>query len=492
VARISEDSSPTVVPGADPRRWRGLVVCLIAGGMTLLDVSIVNVALPSLRAGLHADDRDLQLVVAGYALAFGILLVPAGRLGDVRSRRGLFAIGVAVFTLASAAAGAATGPTWIAIARVVQGIGGGLISPQVSGFIQNLFRGPERGRAFGLFGATIGVSTAIGPLLGGLLVNLGGPDFGWRLVFYVNVPVGIVLLVLIRRYLPANKPGPRQSLDPVGVLIFAISVLLILYPVIEGNQGESLATRPWWVLVPAAIALLVFYLWERFWQSRSRETLVDLSLLKLPTYMFGITLGTFYFAGFTAIFLITTLFLQNGLGYSALAAGATQMPFAVGSAVSAWLSGRLVQRFGRLLVVIGLVAVVVGLISIDLLVPHLSGMVGLKLAPSFLLTGLGGGMVISPNVTLTLADVDPARAGAGGGLLQTAQRVGSAIGVAIVLAQFFARLAQTRGHFGEALSYSLHVTIGFVGVALIFALIDLFRRRTVRQQPEPANEPGAG
>jgi len=291
---------------------------LIAGGMTLLDVSIVNVALPSLRAGLHAGDREIQLVVAGYALAFGVVLVPAGRLGDARSRRAMFAIGVAVFTLASAAAGAATGPTWIAVARIVQGVGGGLISPQVSGFIQNLFRGPERGRAFGLFGATIGVSTAIGPLLGGLLVRIGGPDFGWRLVFYVNVPVGIALLVLIRRVLPAGEPGRRQSLDPIGVLIFAASVLLILFPVVSGSQGEALSERPWWLLAPAVAGLVIFVFWERFWRSRDKETLMELGLMKLPSYVFGISLGTFYFAGFTSIFLITTLYLQTGLHYSAL------------------------------------------------------------------------------------------------------------------------------------------------------------------------------
>ncbi|MBO0812629.1 MAG: MFS transporter [Microlunatus sp.] len=458
--------------------------------MTLLDVSIVNVALPSLRAGLHAGDRAIQLVVAGYALAFGVVLVPAGRLGDARSRRLMFAFGVAVFTVASATAGAAQDAVWIAVARVVQGIGGGMIAPQVSGFIQNLFRGSERGRAFGMFGATIGVSTAIGPLLGGLLVRLGGPDFGWRLVFYVNVPVGIVLLVLIRRVLPAGRPGRRQSLDPVGVLIFAASVLLILYPVVQGSQGAPLATRPWWLLGPAAAGLAVFVGWERFWRSRGRETLVELELLTQQSYVFGLSLGTCYFAGFTSIFLITTLFLQNGLGYSALGAGATQMPFAVGSAVSAWFSGRLVQRYGRLLVVIGLVAVVVGLISIDLVVPRVTGLVGLKLAPALLVTGLGGGMVVSPNVTLTLADVDPVHAGAGGGMLQTAQRVGSAIGVAIVLAQFFALLGRTRGGYAVAFSRSLHTTVGFVGLALLLGLADLFRRK-VRQRPERADERAA-
>ena len=222
---------PADQPPADPTRWRSLALCLTASAMTLLDLSIVNVALPSLRSSLGADDSDLQWIVAGYALAFGVVLVPAGRLGDARSRRTVFLVGVALFTLSSAVAGAAPDPTVLAVARVLQGLAGGLIAPQTSGFIQNLFRGPERARAFGLLGAAIGISTAVGPLLGGLLVNLGGPDLGWRLVFYVNVPIGLTLLPLAYRLLPRGEqhaqapvagPGRRVSVrgrhpaDPVA------------------------------------------------------------------------------------------------------------------------------------------------------------------------------------------------------------------------------------------------------------------------------------
>ncbi len=472
-------------PTADPTRWRALVVCLVAGAMTLLDVSIVNVALPTLRSGLNADDSDVQWIIAGYALAFGVALVPAGRLGDARSRRTIFIVGVAVFTLSSAAAGASPTPAFLSVARVLQGLAAGLISPQTSGFIQNLFRGPERARAFGLFGASIGISTAVGPLLGGLLVLLGGPDFGWRLVFYVNVPIGIVLLLVARRVLPAASGGRRQSLDPFGVLLFAAAILLVLFPLVEGEQDAPLSDRPWWLLGPAAALLVGFYLWERRWRARGHETLIELTLLKVRSYVFGVILGTFYFAGFTSIFLILTLYLQTGLHYSALEAGATGTSFALGSAVAAFAGGRLVGRFGRLLVVVGLLLVGAGLLTIDLLVPHLDGHVGLKLAPALLVAGLGGGMVITPNVTLTLAEVNPAQAGSGGGMLQTAQRVGSAIGVAIVLAQFFEHIAASKGQdYAGALSAGLRTTVVFVGVALLFGLADLVRRRTAEQHPE--------
>jgi EmrB/QacA subfamily drug resistance transporter len=445
--------------------------------MTLLDVSIVNVALPSIREGLDAGNGTIQWVVAGYALAFGIVLVPAGRLGDARSRRLVFIVGVGVFTGASALCGAAPSAVWLGAARVVQGIGGGMIAPQVSGFIQNLFKGAERGRAFGLFGTTIGISTAIGPLLGGVLVHLGGPEWGWRLVFYVNVPIGLALMVLARRYLPAAEQGRKQSLDPGGVALFGAATLFVLLPLVDSGRDSSLAQRPWWLLGVAAALFVLFVLWERRWASSGREGLLDLALVKIGSFMLGLGLGTAYFAGFTSIFIVLTLYLQQGLGYSALEAGLAQMPFAIGSAIAAWQAGRLVERFGRSMVVAGLVLIIASLVVVDVMVPRLNSDVALWLAPALFAAGVGGGMVISPNITLALAEVDPVRAGAGGGLLQTAQRVGSALGVAIVLALFFERVASTDGDYAAALSYSLRVTLGFIAVALLMGLADSVRRR---------------
>jgi MFS family permease len=168
---------------SNPDRWKALAVCLMAGFMTLLDVSIVNVALPAIKTGLHAQENALEWIVSGYALAFGLLLVPAGRLGDARGRRKVFMIGVALFVLASAACGAAPSPTVLVVARVVQGLAGGLVTPQVTGVIQTMFEGEERGKAFGYFGTVVGISTAIGPLLGGALIALFGTHSGWRAVF---------------------------------------------------------------------------------------------------------------------------------------------------------------------------------------------------------------------------------------------------------------------------------------------------------------------
>ncbi|KJS52434.1 hypothetical protein VM98_31490, partial [Streptomyces rubellomurinus subsp. indigoferus] len=330
---------------AGRRRWEALAVCLVAGFMTLLDVSIVNVALPTVRAGLHMSESGLQWVLSGYALAFGLVLVPAGRLGDARSRRAVFLTGLALFTAASALAGAAQNQEWLVLARLFQGAAGGVLVPQVSGFIQTLFQGPERGRAFGALGATIGLSTAVGPLLGGLLIHLAGPQDGWRWVFLVNLPIGVAALPIARRLLPPPPPAGERAghrdFDPVGVLLLGAGTVALLLPFVQERQWHGSAR---WLLLPlAAVLLAAFVGWERAY-GRRREPLVSLALFAVRPYAAGVLLSLVYFAGFTAIFFIFTLYLQAGQHYSALKAGLAITPFAVGSGVAAAVGGRLVSR----------------------------------------------------------------------------------------------------------------------------------------------------
>ena len=203
----------------DPRRWQALSVTLTAGFMSLLDVSIVSVALPSMQQGLGTTPAEIQWVVSGYALTFGLTLVPAGRLGDAVGRRTMFLGALTVFVVCSAAAGAAPSACWLIVARLVQGLAAGALAPQNSALIQQMFSGAERGRAFGFFGATVGISTAVGPITGGVILALaGGPD-GWRWIFYVNVPIGILALVLAARLLPEGGSGRRGHVDGVGVAL---------------------------------------------------------------------------------------------------------------------------------------------------------------------------------------------------------------------------------------------------------------------------------
>ncbi|MGC0418674.1 MFS transporter [Embleya sp. AB8] len=472
----------TAAAGPDPHRWQALGVCLIAGFITLLDVSIVNVALPSIRSGLGASESDIQWVLSGYALTFGLALVPAGRIGDARGRRLMFMLGLALFTAASALCGAAQTSAWLVLARLLQGIAGGMLTPQVSALIQQMFSGRERGRAFGMFGTVIGISTAVGPLLGGLIIKAFGAAQGWRWVFYVNLPIGIVALVLARRLLPGPDHANRaclRDLDPIGVLLLGTGVVLVLLPLVEERQWQGAGK---WLLVPLAAAFLAaFVRWEIRQLRRGRKPVVDLALFRVRSYTLGLLVMLFYFAGFTSIFFVFTLYLQSGLGYSALLAGLAITPFAVGSAVGASIGGHLVNRFGHALVTSGLLLVAVGLAGAIVAVDAVPGYgVGWVLVAPLAAAGLGSGLVISPNQTLTLAEVPPAQGGSAGGVLQTGQRIGSAMGIAAVGSIFFSRLAADHGRdWAGPLRQGLVVSVAFVLAAFTVAFVDLRRGRPV-------------
>jgi len=477
-----------VTESPDPLRWRALAICLVAGFMSLLDVSIVNVALPAVQSGLGASSSELSWVVSGYALTFGLVLIPAGRLGDDRGRRRMFIAGLALFTATSAAAGLATSPTWLVVTRLLQGAAGGLLNPQIVGFIQQLFRGKERGRAFGLFGTTIGISTAVGPLLGGLLLQWGGEAEGWRWVFYVNVPIGVVALALCPWLLPRDTDtGTPRPLDLVGALLLGLGVVALMFPLVLAEQDPGSA--PWWLLAVAAALLVAFAGWERRYRRTRGHPLVNFQLLRTRSYAVGTTLGLLYFAGFTAIFFVLTLFFQQGLHYSPLVAGLVLTPFALGSAVSSAVGGRIVSRFGKPLVVVGLLVVAVGLAGTDIVLRLDTGAdIGWAIAGPLLLAGIGSGLVIAPNQTLALDEIPPREGGTAAGVLQTGQRIGSAIGIAAVGAVFFGRLTDSPGNWSGAISLGLLGAVGFVVLALLVGLADLLIGRR-RVEPEPAQAP---
>ena len=482
----------------DPRRWRALAVCLVAGFMTLLDVSIVNVALPSIQQGIGASSSDLQWIVSGYALTFGLTLVGAGRVGDVVGRRPVFIVGVVLFGVASLACGLATSSMVLVVARLVQGAAGGILNPQVSGLIQQMFSGRERGRAFGMLGATIGISTAVGPIVGGTIISVLGPDAGWRWIFFVNLPIAVVAVVLARRWLPEphRASSTRLDLDPVGVVLLGSTVLALLLPLVEtgrgsGRSGGTSASIPWWVAVIGALLAAAFVGWERRYTRRGGSPLVDLDLFRVPGYSSGATVGLIYFGGFKGIFFVLTIYFQDALGYTPLLAGLAVTPFAAGSAVAAWVGGYLVGRFGRLLVTVGLSTVLGGLVVVDLVLAHVSGpTLGWALLLPLLVAGLGSGLVISPNVTLTLAAVPVPRAGTAGGLLQTGQRIGTAAGIALIGAVYFAVSAAQGSTRGAV--WALRVAAGLVAVALVASGLDLRARRRPDQPTRDDGAEGAG
>jgi len=468
---VTTRSSVRATEAGHPNRWHVLAVSQVAAFMALLDVSIVNVALPSIQRGLGASAGTVQWVVSGYALAFGLVLVPAGRLGDVLGRRRMFLIGLAAFVVTSAVTGAAPTMELLIAARLVQGVAGGMLIPQNSGLIQELFQGAERGKAFGVLGATVGLSTATGPVVGGLIMSLvPGPD-AWRWVFYVNVPIGLVALVLAARLLPhptATRSVRDTHLDVVGSLLLGGGVLSLLWPLVNAESGGL----EWWLFIVAAGFLAAFVRWEA--RVAHRGPLLDPRLARTPGFAFGSAIGLVYFVGFTGIWLVLALYFQDGLGYSPLRSGLAVTPFALGVAASAAVAGRLVARLGRRLTVAGLVATTAGLTTTALLMRY-TGETWVTVLP-LLVAGLGGGMVTSPNITLTLQNVPVSMAGAAGGALQTAQRIGAAIGAAVLTTIYYHLLTST-GHFATSVSDTLLCAAGLMLLALLIAITDLVRHR---------------
>ena len=464
----------------DPKRWRALAVTLTAGFMSLLDVSIVNTALPSIERDLNTGSGVIQWVVSGYALSFGLVLVAGGRLGDALGRRRMFLIALAAFVATSALAGAAQDPTTLVIARLAQGVAAGMLTPQNSGLIQDLFRGAERGRAFGMFGAVVGISTAVGPVLGGVILAVFGDPNGWRWVFYVNVPIGVVAFALALRLVPKSEPRAvrlRTEIDFVGMLLLAVAVLGVLLPLVESEQGGL--ERLWWLFPVAVVFGVAFVRWEHRRARNGRSPLLDTRLFTTtPGYASGAAVGALYFCGFAGIWLVFALFFQQGLGYTPLQSGLSVTPFALGSAVAAAVAGRLVPRWGRRLTVTGLSLVAFGLLAVALVVELVPpSAAGLAVAVPLLIGGVGGGMVISPNTTLTLECVPTTMAGVAGGALQTGQRIGTAIGTAVLASVFQSVVVASGGHYPVALSVAMCCAAALTCVALVVAILELRARR---------------
>ncbi len=327
--------------------------------------------------------------------------------------------------MTSVLAGLAPGPALLIAARVLQGLSGGLINPQVSGLVQQMFRGPERGRAFGFLGTTVGLGTALGPLVGGALIALGGPELGWRLVFFVNVPVGVVVIALARRFLPETPPTGRHRLDVVGSLVLGLATFCVLFGAVQYGVGG--AGRAAGSAVPALGLLALFYRRERRLTEERHDPLVDLRLFRRPSYTSGVVLALLFFPAMAGLPLVMALYFQRGLGYSALESALGVTAYAVGNAVAAPLAGRVVDRLGRALVVgaaltFGVGAVALALVAGSVPTAHAT----LAMAGPLFVMGLGAGALITPNQALTLMDVDPVVGSTAGGVLQTAQRIGLA------------------------------------------------------------------
>jgi EmrB/QacA subfamily drug resistance transporter len=473
VPQAGAGPAPVAPSKADSHGWWAVAVVLVGAFMALLDTTIVNVALPTIRTGLHASPASLEWIVSAYALAYGLTLVPAGRAGDRFGHKPLFLVGLTIFTLASVACGLSQNQGEIVAARVIQGIGAGIFYPAIAATIQLSFTGSARSKAFGVLGATIGASTALGPVLGGLIIAGAGARDGWRWVFLVNLLIGAVALPMAAWQLPRARSRIRRQFDPAGLCLLTAGLLLLLIPLVEGEQ----AGWPAWCYMSfggsaAAFALLAW--WEVRAGRHGGDPLLKPSLLAQSSFSAGAIFAVVYFAGFTSVFFTISILWQEGLARSALMTGLVIVPFSFGSLVSAAVSDKLSATMGRMVLVTGCAMVGTGL-ALAALVLHLTAPApdGWYLAGPLLFAGLGSGMVIAPNQDFVLARVPRQEAGTASAILGTAQRIGSAIGIAVIGTVLFGTLhvRPAPNAVASAFSHSAQAALLANVAILVLALI---------------------
>ncbi|MFG3549062.1 MFS transporter [Streptomyces sp. NPDC047725] len=427
-----------------PRRpLRALAVVLLAAFMNQFDVMGVNVAVPEIQRDLGAGEATAQWVLAGYALPFALLLVTGGRLGDLAGRRRVFLVGTVGFTLASALAGAAGTVPMLVLARVLQGTSAALMGPQVLTVLQVMVPAARRGPAMGLYAAVIGLASVAGPVLGGVLVHADLFGWGWRSLFLVNLPVGVLAVVGGLRYLGESREPDGRRLDLAGVGLAAVALLLFLCPLTYGRE----LGWPWWAwaaLAASAPALGLLVAHQRRRERAGDAPLIALHLFRGRVFTAGV-LVTFNLAALmTGFFFVFVLFLQNGLGFDARRAGQCLLPWALGTALSSFLAIPLARRHGRRVLIAGNLAATAGvtLLTVTVAVAGRSLSV-LEVVPGLLLFGIGIGLVSTPVLNVTLSGVARADAGSASGVFSTFRQAGATVGVAVTGGVFYALVGDT-------------------------------------------------
>lgn len=472
-----QDGNIITVDGTDRvfHRLKVLFVLLLPLAMSLMAVSSVNVALHTIETGLGATASDLQWILSGYALAFGISLVPAGRSGDALGRGSVFVVGLAVFVFASLACGLAPTPLFLNLARIAQGIGAGIFNPQIVGMIQQYFTGGGRAKAFALFGLVISVSVAVGPIVAGAIIDAVGPATGWRWAFLFNIPLGVAGIILAIAWFPfamerkrhalrragGDAPIQRVDLDPVGSVLLALGVLCVMLPFMVHDLPVV------WVLLPlAGLVFAAWVRWERRYLAGGGEPIVDLGLFRYASFRNGTLVSGTMFLGVATTFVVVALFLQSGLGVSPLQTGLIGLPNAVASAYFSMWAGPRVMTSGRRIVIAALTALLLGtLLAIGVVwLIVAQGVSFWWLAAPLALNGAGMGLMTSANQTLSLEDVPVRGGGTAGGVKLTVERVATAIGNAAITGVFFMAHALQGWPTGFAAAF------GVVALCLVVAL----------------------
>ncbi|MFI0353871.1 MFS transporter [Actinomadura sp. 9N407] len=470
--------------GGTPRaRWLALLAVLLATFMDLVDVTIVGVALREIQTDLGASYAAGQWFTAGYTLAFALLLVTGGRLGDIHGRRRVFVIGVAGFTVVSALAAVAPSPGMLVAARVAQGAFGGVMVPQVMSMIATEFRsGRERTLAISLYGVVLGVGQVSGPLLGGLL-NGGG--LGWRWIFLVNLPVGAIALAGAMRWMNESRADRPLRLDVPGMLLISVASLLLAYPLVQGREQGW----PPWTAASMASAGVVLYVFVRNQRRREREgrsVLVPAGLFRRRSFAAGNALLFVLFCGVSAYFIVLTWTLQFGLGWSPLRVALTGLAWPAGIACTAQLTNRFGQPRARALVAAGTPVMAAGTAGLAWTVArHAEFVTAVQIAPWLFAAGIGMGLTIPILSNLVLGDLPAADAGAASGVLNSVIQLGNAMGVALAGVIFFGGRGLSGGPAGFAGAGARTLLFSAGAFALAAVLAPLLPRKVAAAGPDP-------
>ncbi|MDQ0589642.1 MFS transporter [Variovorax paradoxus] len=463
----------------------GLWVMLSGTFLVVLDFFIVNVALPSMQRELHASAGTLQMVVAGYGLATAAGLVTGGRLGDMFGRRRMFMLGLLLFTLASAACGLAPNAELLVAARVLQGLAGALLQPQVLAMIGLAYTGDSRARAFAAYGLTLGLGATLGQLVGGLLIHADLAGLGWRSCFLINLPIGLLALVLAPRVIPplANNSG-NSRLDLAGMLLVAASSVAVVLPLVEGReQGWPLWS---WLCLAAAVPLwAVFARQQQRLAARGGAPLVAPALLANSRFVTGLFTTLAFYIGNASFYFVLALYLQQGLALDPLGSGLVFTALAIGFFATSMAGARLARRFGgRPPIALGALVLAAGH---ALQLVNVAGWPGHAhvvawMVPLLALQGAGLGMVMAPLVSTVLAGLPAQHAGVASGVLSMVQQAGNALGVALIGILFYGRL----GSLSEAPAYA-----GAFGAALAYLTISALTVAVLHRRGEAASGEGS-
>jgi EmrB/QacA subfamily drug resistance transporter len=427
----------TTLENSIPNPWVALPVLIAGAFMVVVDFFIVNVALPSIAADLGAGESSLEWIVAGYGLTFAAFLITAGRLGDELGRRRVYAIGLGLFTLASAACGLAPSPTTLVLARIAQGVAAAIVMPQVLSIIGVAYRGPDYVRALSIYGVALGLAAVGGQVIGGGLVQSDLAGLGWRWCFLINVPIGLAALALTPRLVPESRAERRSRLDLVGSTLVATGLVTILLPLIEGRQ-QGWPAWTWISLAAAPPILAAFAAHQRRLSRRDEAPLLDLTLFSERAFSAGLLAQVLLACAQAAFFVYLALYLQVGRGLDPLESGLVFTAVAVAYVAVSGPAPKLTERYGRAVVGAGGLCLAAGLGLLALAVGEVG--VGGSVAvfvPGLMLAGAGIGLSFTPLTATVLGNVDAQRAGAASGTLSTTQQVGFALGVAITGVIFF-------------------------------------------------------